>query len=214
MMYAAAGQFFCYCIITICIRYNEDTSLSQATNQQWAKASIAFFFLYYVFFGIGWQGVPWVRSPRHYFEIFCLPRSAVSDRDQFYGNAHKRRCFGNGNKLVSTNTSDCTISTHQVPRIFNFMVVEITPPGIRTLHWRFYIIWCVFNFTFIPIGKPPPLLSKSSTSINNYSLSLLPRDRRPHARRPGPLLRRRRPTACFQGQRGNFLEAAIEVCRE
>ena len=63
MMYAAAGQFFCYCIITICIRYNEDTSLSQATNQQWAKASIAFFFLYYVFFGIGWQGVPWVCSP-------------------------------------------------------------------------------------------------------------------------------------------------------
>ena len=63
MMYAAAGQFFCYCIITICIRYNEDRSLSQATNQQWAKASIAFFFLYYVFFGIGWQGVPWVRSP-------------------------------------------------------------------------------------------------------------------------------------------------------
>jgi hypothetical protein len=39
------------------------------------------------------------------------------------------------------------------------MVVEITPPGIRTLHWRFYIIWCVFNFTFIPIGKTPPPFS-------------------------------------------------------
>ncbi len=25
-----------------------------------AKASVAFFFLYYVFFGIGWQGVPWL----------------------------------------------------------------------------------------------------------------------------------------------------------
>lgn len=60
MMYAAAGQFFCYTIITICIRYNEDTSLSVTTNQAWAKGSIAFFFLYYVFFGIGWQGVPWV----------------------------------------------------------------------------------------------------------------------------------------------------------
>lgn len=47
------------------------------------------------------------------------------------------------------------ISTHQAPRIFNFMVVEITPPGIRTLHWRFYIIWCVFNFSFIPIGNNP-----------------------------------------------------------
>lgn len=60
MMYAAAGQCFCYVIITICIRYNEDLSISPETRQQWAKGSIAFFFLYYVFFGIGWQGVPWV----------------------------------------------------------------------------------------------------------------------------------------------------------
>jgi len=60
MMYAAAGQFFCYCIITICIRYNEMDTLPVPTQQQWAKASIAFFFLYYVFFGIGWQGVPWL----------------------------------------------------------------------------------------------------------------------------------------------------------
>jgi hypothetical protein len=62
MMYAAAGQFFCYCIITICIRYNEDDRLSRTTQESWAKGSIAFFFLYYVFFGIGWQGVPWVWS--------------------------------------------------------------------------------------------------------------------------------------------------------
>lgn len=58
MMYAAAGQFFCYCIITICIRYNE--LYPGATGVSWAKASIGFFFLYYVFFGIGWQGVPWL----------------------------------------------------------------------------------------------------------------------------------------------------------
>ena len=60
MMYAAAGQFFCYTIITICIRYSADPSLLEATQTQWASGSIAFFFLYYVFFGIGWQGVPWV----------------------------------------------------------------------------------------------------------------------------------------------------------
>jgi hypothetical protein len=60
MMYAAAGQFFCYVIITICIKYNEDLSLGYDTRRQWAKGSIAFFFLYYVFFGIGWQGVPWL----------------------------------------------------------------------------------------------------------------------------------------------------------
>jgi MFS family permease len=61
MMYAAAGQCFCYIIITICIRYNELESLSESTRRSWAEGSIAFFFLYYVFFGIGWQGVPWVR---------------------------------------------------------------------------------------------------------------------------------------------------------
>lgn len=60
MMYAAAGQFFCYVIITICIRYNEDLSIAYETRRSWAKGSIAFFFLYYVFFGIGWQGVPWL----------------------------------------------------------------------------------------------------------------------------------------------------------
>ena len=35
--------------------------------------------------------------------------------------------------------------------IVNFMVVEITPIGIQSLQWRFYIIWTVFNFSFVPI---------------------------------------------------------------
>lgn len=30
-------------------------------------------------------------------------------------------------------------------------VVEITPIGIQTLGWRFYIIWIVFNAAFLPI---------------------------------------------------------------
>lgn len=58
MMYAAAGQCFCYLIITVMIRYNELPGY--AGSQKVAEASIAFFFLYYVFFGIGWQGVPWL----------------------------------------------------------------------------------------------------------------------------------------------------------
>ena len=56
-MYAAAGQASCYLLITVLIRYNEKEGyLHQA---EVAKASVAFFFLYYVFFGIGFQGVPW-----------------------------------------------------------------------------------------------------------------------------------------------------------
>lgn len=67
MMYAAAGQAFCYLVITICIRYSEKPGYGGTENlpgldvtdkqKKVATASIAFFFLYYVFFGIGWQGV-------------------------------------------------------------------------------------------------------------------------------------------------------------
>ncbi|KAH7119825.1 general substrate transporter [Dendryphion nanum] len=118
MMYAAAGQSFCYLIITICIRYNENDALAFEIRRQWAKASIAFFFLYYVFFGIGWQGVPWLYPT----EINSL---AMRTKGAALGTA--------------TNW------------IINFMVVEITPPGIESLHWRFYIIWTIFNFSFVPI---------------------------------------------------------------
>jgi len=59
LMYAAAGQCFCYLIITIMIRYNELPGYAHQTEV--AKASVAFFFLYYVFFGIGFQ----VWSPEH-----------------------------------------------------------------------------------------------------------------------------------------------------
>jgi len=58
MMYAAAGQCFCYLIITVLIRYNELPGYP--ASKQVASASVAFFFLYYIFFGIGFQGVPWL----------------------------------------------------------------------------------------------------------------------------------------------------------
>jgi Sugar (and other) transporter len=31
------------------------------------------------------------------------------------------------------------------------IVVEITPPGIQSLGWQFYVIWTVFNGAFVPI---------------------------------------------------------------
>ena len=58
MIYAAAGQSFCYLLITVLLRYNELPGYTH--GKEVASASIAFFFLYYVFFGIGWQGVPWL----------------------------------------------------------------------------------------------------------------------------------------------------------
>ncbi|KAL9581981.1 MAG: hypothetical protein Q9212_003568 [Teloschistes hypoglaucus] len=116
MMYAAAGQCFCYLMITVLIRYNELPGYSG--SKQVASASIAFFFLYYIFFGIGWQGVPWLYPT----EINSL----------------------------SMRTKGAAIGT-ATNWIFNFMVVEITPTGIQTLGWKFYIIWTVFNASFVPI---------------------------------------------------------------
>ncbi|KAF2502553.1 general substrate transporter [Lophium mytilinum] len=118
MMYAAAGQALCYLVITITISQNENTTLSGPTRLAWAKASIGFFFLYYIFFGIGWQGVPWLYPT----EINSL----------------------------SMRTKGAALGT-ATNWIFNFMVVEITPPGISSLKWKFYIIWTVFNAAFVPI---------------------------------------------------------------
>jgi MFS family permease len=57
MMYAADGQAFCYVFATVLIRHSELEGYQY--QKQVASASIAFF-LYYAFFGIGWQGVPWL----------------------------------------------------------------------------------------------------------------------------------------------------------
>lgn len=57
LIFGASGQCFCYIFITALIRYNEMPGY--AHRQEVASASVGFFFLYYVFFGIGMQGVPW-----------------------------------------------------------------------------------------------------------------------------------------------------------
>ena len=35
--------------------------------------------------------------------------------------------------------------------LISTQVDEITPIGIQSLHWKFYIIWTVFNFAFVPV---------------------------------------------------------------
>lgn len=60
--------------------------------------------------------------------------------------------------LPPLSTSSSSPSSHHTahpppfqPPLTPAPVVEITPIGIKSLQWKFYIIWTLFNFSFIPI---------------------------------------------------------------
>ncbi|CAD6570708.1 MAG: hypothetical protein ASARMPREDX12_003828 [Alectoria sarmentosa] len=116
MIYASIGQALSYMLITILLRYNELPGYSG--SKQVASASVAFFFTYYICFGIGFQGVPW---------LYPTEINSLSMRT-------KGAALGTASNWA-----------------FNFMVVEITPIGIQSLHWKFYVIWTIFNASFVPI---------------------------------------------------------------
>ena len=50
------------------------------------------------------------------------------------------------------------------------MVVEITPIGIQNLGWQFYIVWTVFNASFVPIVYflYPETAGRSLEDIDDY----------------------------------------------
>ncbi|PYI32180.1 general substrate transporter [Aspergillus indologenus CBS 114.80] len=114
MLSSTAGQFMCFLIITILLSYAD----TLADGSKYGSASIAFFFLYYIFFGMGMLAVPWLYPT----EISSLP--------------------------MRTKTAAVATATNWIT---NFIVVEITPIGIQSLGWRFWIVWTVFNAAFLPV---------------------------------------------------------------
>lgn len=77
MLMSTFGQFACFLIITILLRFAEN-------DPKYGTASVAFFFLYYIAFGIGMLGVPWLYPT----EINSLPMrtkgAAVSSATNWY----------------------------------------------------------------------------------------------------------------------------------
>lgn len=115
-MTCAFGQGICYLLITVLLAFTEKEEYPYKT--QVASASVAFFFVYYLFFGCGFQGIPW---------LYPVELNSLSMRT-------KGAALG-----TATNWA------------LNFMVVEITPIGISSLGYQFYIIWTVLNLAFVPI---------------------------------------------------------------
>lgn len=91
MMFAAAGQCFCYILITVLVRFNEMPGYLHA--QQVASAAVAFFFLYYVFFGIGMQGIPWCKCSNYsvILKHNLTKFSSIPNGNQLSHHANERR---------------------------------------------------------------------------------------------------------------------------
>ncbi|CAI7673434.1 unnamed protein product [Penicillium manginii] len=111
MMFSGSGQLISFLVITILLYLAERDTV-------YATASVAFFFLFHIAFGMGMLGVPWLYPT----EINSLPMRTKG-------------------AAVSTATNWIT----------NFAIVEITPIGIQSIGWKFWIVWTVLNAVFLPV---------------------------------------------------------------
>lgn len=59
----------------------------------------------------------------------------------------------------------------------NYLIVEITPAGIASLGWRFYLIWMFFNALFIPVRLHPTFLFCTLLIRHLDRVAAVPRDR-------------------------------------
>lgn len=87
---------------------------------------------------------------------YRLPRRSValSNRDQLSVDANEGCGYRHRLKLgIQLHGEYATTPIKHVLRLMvvSIQVVEITPIGIQTLHWKFYIIWTIFNASFVPI---------------------------------------------------------------
>ncbi|GAB1198634.1 hypothetical protein APSETT444_007961 [Aspergillus pseudonomiae] len=172
MLLSTFGQFFCFLVITILLRFSRISD----NGDKYASASVAFFFLYYGAFGIGMLGVPWLYPT----EINSLPMRTKG-------------------AAVATATDWIT----------NFVVVEITPIGIKNIDWKFWIVWTVTNAAFLPIlyFLYPETANRSLEDMDEYYRSNPPLivTKDPDA------IRRRRPQKYIQREEEEIERAAAAV---
>ena len=118
IMFAAAGQCFCYLIITILIYLNEDPGY--AHQHQVASASVAFFFLYYVFFGIGLQvSLNVLELSSSNTDHITGSTMAIPYRDQLIGHENQR-C-----RSRYCDQLDLQVSVTQAAQILNTNVCQL-----------------------------------------------------------------------------------------
>lgn len=98
MIVSTAIQFFCFLLMTILLYYANDPTRSD--HQTFGKASVVFFFLYYIGFGLGMLGIPWLYPT----EVRTLlpdyqEHAAHVYTDQFPPHAYERRSCRHRHRL-------------------------------------------------------------------------------------------------------------------
>jgi hypothetical protein len=108
MLFSTFGQFLAFLIITILLRFAEGSHGGSTV----ATASIAFFFLYYISFGAGMLGIPWLYPT----EISSLPMrtkgAAVATATNWY---ELSTAFGHVSTSAYTITGSPTSSLLRSP---------------------------------------------------------------------------------------------------
>ncbi|KAJ5280289.1 hypothetical protein N7478_005661 [Penicillium angulare] len=61
MLVGSSGSFVCYFVLMLLIRANQMSDDSQQTYS-YGAASVSMIFLFYAFFGVGWQGTAWLYN--------------------------------------------------------------------------------------------------------------------------------------------------------
>ncbi|KAF8889827.1 general substrate transporter, partial [Infundibulicybe gibba] len=121
MMWGTTGQY---------IRYIFITRLPACADS--STVGVTIFFLYYVFFNVRWQGVPWLYPTEINSLSMCTKGAALGAASNWY-------------------LSLSPPQFHFLSQDIQCDVVQITPPGIANPGWRFCLIWVVFNAAFVPL---------------------------------------------------------------
>jgi MFS family permease len=92
--------------------------VSNPENKTALKAAVAFIFLYYWAYSVGFLGVPFLYA------------SEIAPAKQ--------------------RAAICGVST-AVSWLFNWLVVEVTPPAFTNIGYRYFIVYTVICFSYLPI---------------------------------------------------------------
>ncbi|KAJ6102953.1 hypothetical protein N7486_005380 [Penicillium sp. IBT 16267x] len=110
MMFSASSMSICFALIA--------GLTSQPDNPAALKAAVAFLYLYFFVYVLGFLGIPFLYA------------SEIAP-------THLR-------------AATCGLST-AISWLFNFLVAEVTPSAFDDIGWKYFIVYCCLNASFVPV---------------------------------------------------------------